>query len=216
MIALVGFRRFIRRALVALLIVSLVMGVSSGVMVIMRGLSLDRAPADAIVVMGAAQFDGDPSPVLRNRLDHALALYRKDIAPRIITVGSKQVGDRFTEADAGRRYLRSKGVPSKDLVVLPSGVDTYSSAVAVATWCLTHKIRYVMVVSDRAHLARASTMIKSFGIAVEVSGPATGPGSSMGIDRLLHEMAGLIRFWLIGGRNPSDIVSGLWDRPATA
>ena len=102
---MVGFRRFIRRALVALLIVSLVMGVSSGVMVIMRGLSLDRAPADAIVVMGAAQFDGDPSPVLRNRLDHALALYRKDIAPRIITVGSKQVGDRFTEAEIGRAHV---------------------------------------------------------------------------------------------------------------
>lgn len=211
----VSVARFIRRALAFALVISLVLGLASGIMVIMRGLSLDRAPADAIVVMGAAQFDGEPSPVLKNRLDHALSLYRKKIAPLIITVGSKQPGDRFTEADAGVRYLKTKGVSSKRLLALSSGEDTYSSAVAVATWCLTHKVRTVMVVSDRAHLARASSMIKSLGVGVEVSGPAAGPGSSMSPDRLLHEMLGITRFWLFGNRDISDTLSAPFKRPNT-
>lgn len=204
--------RLIRRAIALAVIVGIVLMSAATIMVTMQGLSLDRQPADAIVVMGAAQFDGEPSPVLKNRLDHALALFRKGIAPRIITVGGKQPGDRFTEAEAGVRYLRKQGVARSKLVALSSGTDTFSSATAVATWSLTKTSRSLMVVSDRAHLARAASMIRSFGVNVQVSGPAKGPGSSLSPTRVLYEAAGLVRFWLIGNRTVSEVVGGPFKR----
>src|SRR3954453_22671459 len=93
----------------------------------------DRDPSDAIVVLGASQRNGVPAPVLEARLRQARELYVEHVAPRIVTVGGGQPGDRTTEAQSGRKWLVEQGVPSKDVVAVPTGSDTYESLAAVST-----------------------------------------------------------------------------------
>lgn len=192
--------RIVKRVFVTVMVLAVfVIGVPV-VQIEWAGHRSDRAVTDAIVVFGAAQFDGEPSPVLKNRLDHALALYKIGIAPRVVTVGGSQPGDRFTEAAAGRNYLRSQGVPSSAVTAVKAGDDTLSSAAAVAEWGKAAGVREITVVSDRAHLARASAMMKSFGFDVRSSGPQTGPGSTMSSWYVARETAGLLHFWFVGER----------------
>lgn len=162
----------------------------------------DRTTADAIVVFGAAQFDGDPSPVLRNRLDHALRLYDLHLAPRIVTVGGKRVGDRFTEATAGRNYLHDKGVSWSRLSAVKTGDDTYTSARAVAAWAKREGVTSLLVVTDRAHMARAMAMLHAFSLDTRGSAPRSGPGSAMTWQYIGRESVGLLRFWLFKDANP--------------
>ena len=92
----------------------------------------DHDRADAIVVLGAAQYDGDPSPVFRGRLEHALLLWEQGRADLVLTVGGNRPGDRTTEAEAGRRFLINHGVPADAVIALPEGSTTYESLVAAA------------------------------------------------------------------------------------
>jgi hypothetical protein len=92
----------------------------------------DRQPADAVVVLGAAQYDGQPSSIFAARLKHAAALYDDKLAPRIVTTGGGRPGDAYTEAEAGRRYLIKLGVPPSAVVAVPVGTDTLGSLQAVA------------------------------------------------------------------------------------
>lgn len=156
----------------------------------------DDVRTDAILVFGAAQFDGTPSPVLQNRLDHAVALYRAGVAERLVTVGGSQPGDRFTEATAGRNYLHAQGVPWDRIKAIKSGDDTFNSAAAVAAWAKPAGIKSFTIVSDRAHVARASTIVHSFGFDVHASAPSSGPGSALTWQYVARETAGLLRFWL--------------------
>ena len=91
-----------------------------------------RAPVDAIVVLGAAQYDGDPSPVFQQRLDHAYALWSDGTAPLVVTTGSNQPGDRVTEGFAGFEYLRFKGVPEEALLIITDGASTWEQLAATA------------------------------------------------------------------------------------
>lgn len=172
------------------------------------GYRTDNAKTDAIVVLGAAQFDGTPSPVLQNRLDHALVLYRAGVAPILVTVGGSRPGDRFTEATAGRNYLHAKGVPWERIKAVRSGDDTFNSASAVARWARTQDISTFTVVSDRAHVARASTILQSYGFSVHSSAPQRGAGSAMTWQYVARETAGLLRFWFF---KDSDFGSSLKD-----
>src|SRR6478672_8634494 len=91
-----------------------------------------RPASDAIVVLGSAQYNGTPSSIFAARLEHARKLYEAGVAPVIVTVGGKETGDQFTEAEAGRDYLASAGVPRKALLAVPKGVDTLESMRVVA------------------------------------------------------------------------------------
>lgn len=176
----------------------------------------DRTATDAIVVFGAAQFDGTPSPVLRNRLDHGLVLYREGVADRIVTVGGSRPGDRFTEATAGRNYLHAQGVPWDRLKAVKAGSDTYSSAAAVAAWARARDIASFTVVSDRAHVARASAMLQSLGFDVHASAPQEGPGSAMTWQYVARETAGMLRFWIFGDSDFGTSLRGALDAGANA
>lgn len=122
-------------------------------------------PADAIVVLGAAQYDGRPSPVLQARLDAALGLYRNGIAPLIVTTGSNQAGDRFTQGFAGFTYLRDAGVPEADLRVVVDGTTTYEELAATANVLLGEDIGTdVVVVSDPYHGLRAVETAREVGL----------------------------------------------------
>ena len=113
-----------------------------------------RRPADAIVVLGAAQYNGRPSPVLRARLDHALALYREGYAPIIVVTGGVGRGDTISEAIVGQRYLVAQQVPEEAVVAQPVGRSTRTSMTAVGVWLGQRGLRRVLLVSDPFHMFR--------------------------------------------------------------
>ncbi|MDQ1627157.1 MAG: hypothetical protein QOI54_901 [Actinomycetota bacterium] len=135
----------------------------------------DRRVSDAIVVLGAAQFDGRPSSVFTARLAHASDLYRADVAPRILTVGGRRVGDRFTEAQAGKRWLTQHGVPAKRIVAVNLGVDTLSSVRAVSGTMRARRWSTAVVVTDPWHSLRTRTMARDVGIDAVTSPTRRGP-----------------------------------------
>ena len=194
-----GFR-MLRRLVGAIVLVTVVSIGATASWVVAQSFREDATRTDAIVIMGAAQFDGDPSPVLRNRLDRAFALYRMGVAPEIVTVGGSQPGDRFTEATSGRLYLQGRGVPRDRITAVRTGTDTYNSAAAVARIARAHGWHTLTMVSDRMHVARATAMMASFGFAVHPAPAPSGPGSARTPGYLVRETGGLLYFWLVEQR----------------
>jgi uncharacterized SAM-binding protein YcdF (DUF218 family) len=169
-------RRPPRRRLVALLlsVAVLVAGGVFGVMtlVYIQARTDETRPVDAIVVMGAAQYNGRPSPVFRSRLQHALTLYNDGIAPRIVVTGGKQPGDDFTEAEAAAGWLSERGVPTEAILMESAGRTTWESAQGVRQVLPSDGTR-VLVVSDGFHLLRSEVMLRELGYEV-YSSPAPG------------------------------------------
>ncbi|MBA2281553.1 MAG: YdcF family protein [Acidimicrobiia bacterium] len=130
-------------------------------------------PAQAIVVLGAAQYDGVPSPVLANRLDHVVELYEDGIAPLIVVTGGRQPGDRFTEAGAGATYLQQHGVPGSAIERETTGGTTWESLAAAARFLRDDGITDVVLVSDGYHNLRIGGIAHELGLEAEVS-PASG------------------------------------------
>jgi uncharacterized SAM-binding protein YcdF (DUF218 family) len=135
----------------------------------------DRGKADVVVVLGAAQYDGTPSAVLGSRLDHAARLWRDGVAPVIVTVGGRRVGDMYTEAQAGRNYLASYGVPKDAVVPIGEGRDTLESLRAVARRAGTAGWHTAVIVSDPWHSLRARTMSDDLGLTAWTSPTRSGP-----------------------------------------
>lgn len=113
-----------------------------------------RRPVDAIIVLGAAQYNGRPSPVLRARLDHAIGLYREGYAPLIVVTGGVGRGDTLSEAVVGRRYLVAREVPDESVIARPVGRNTRASMTAVGEWLHGRGLRRVLLVSDPFHMFR--------------------------------------------------------------
>lgn len=134
-------------------------------------------PADAIVVLGAAQFDGRPSPVLKSRLDHAFALWQQGLANTVVVTGGNKPGDRFTEGGVSSSYLRDLGVPASAIVVEEEGSTTYESLENVAPVLEARGIARVIYVSDAYHVARIEAIGDSVGID-GVSSPVPDSASS--------------------------------------
>ncbi|MCW2721506.1 YdcF family protein [Pseudonocardia sp.] len=135
----------------------------------------DRRPVDAVVVLGAAQYDGEPSSIFAARLRHAEQLYADKMAPRIVTTGGGRVGDAYTEAEAGRRYLISRGVPAAAVVAVPVGSDTLLSLQAVAARAKQDGWSTALLVSDPWHLLRARQMARDSGLEAWTSPTRSGP-----------------------------------------
>ena len=137
------------------------------------GRSADRQPVDAIVVLGAAQYDGRPSPQLQARLDHALELWNLNLASYIVVTGGKQEGDRFTEAATARKFFESSGVASDLIFEENSGTTTYASLFAVSKVATDLKIARVLIVSDPFHLLRAKLIASEVGLDASSSSTRT-------------------------------------------
>ena len=136
----------------------------------------DSAPrSDAIVVLGSAQYNGVPSSIFEARLEHAIALYEDGVAPVIVTVGGKADGDQFTEAEAGRDYLASAGIPADALLIVPEGGDTLESIRAVAATFTDRDWSKAVLVSDPWHAMRAERMADDAGMDAESSPTRQGP-----------------------------------------
>jgi uncharacterized SAM-binding protein YcdF (DUF218 family) len=151
----------------ALVTVGLLLVVASGVIVWRAAHRDDASEIDhvhAIVVLGAAQYDGEPSPVFRGRLDHAALLWEQGRADLVITLGSNQPGDRTTEAEAGRDYLVGQGVPADVVAAIPVGHTTWESLEAAADYLRERDLHSAFLVSDPWHNARIKAMAEDLGL----------------------------------------------------
>ena len=126
-------------------------------------------PAQAIVVLGAAQYDGRPSPVLEARLAHAVELYEQGVAPLIVVTGGKQDGDRYTEAGAGYAYLREHGVPEEAILREEQGDNTWAQLAAATRLLRLRNIDDAVLVSDDYHAYRLDRIAHELGLQAQVS-----------------------------------------------
>ncbi|MEB8326458.1 YdcF family protein [Dietzia kunjamensis] len=135
----------------------------------------DRSPADAIVVLGAAQYNGIPTPVFQARLEHAALLFEEGVAPQVITVGGSQPGDLYTEAGSGRAYLTRLGVPPEVILAVETGTNTEGSLDAVAQTLRDQGGQSVVLVSDPTHSYRSRMMARDAGLDAWTSPTRHGP-----------------------------------------
>lgn len=147
--------------------------------------------ADVIVVMGAAQYDGRPSPLLEARLQHAWELWsREKRAPVIALTGGKREGDRYTEAEAGQMWLLNKGVPSSTILMESVGQSTWQSLKAIAPILKTAGVESVIMVSSDWHVARAASTLEDLGFSVDSSAADHG-SSSWNLREWIRETIGV-------------------------
>jgi len=161
----------------------------------------ERRPADAIVVLGAAQYDGRPSPLFAARLDHAVELYRAGIAPRLILTGGKASGDRTTEAASARDYAIQHGVPANAILMDELSRTTLESIRAVGGMLRDNELNQAVFVSDRPHMLRVLRMAADDGITAWGSPTSTSPierDPARQIDATLHELGALAQYFLVG------------------
>src|ERR1700734_2492139 len=154
--------------------------------------------ADAIIVLGAAEYRGRPSPVLEARLNHALILYLKGMAPRVITTGGAGGDPVFTEGSVGRAYLTKHGVPPEAIVVEREGESTAQSVAAVVEIMRRMNLRSAIVVSDGYHIFRVKKMLESSGLKVYGSPrPSVAPGEWRARWQDMRQAVGYL-LWKIG------------------
>ncbi len=167
-----------------------------------QGATDERRPADAILVLGAAQYDGKPSPVFEARLEHAVALWKEGVAPWFIVTGGKLPGDRTTEAAVARRYAVAHGVPESAIFGEDEAHNTLDSLAAVAVQMRDRDLRTVVLVSDPTHMLRTLRIAKDLGLEAWGSPTTTSPivGDPVRAARAtLHELGALAVYFLTGG-----------------
>jgi uncharacterized SAM-binding protein YcdF (DUF218 family) len=136
----------------------------TAVRIVREGSQQELHPADAIVVFGAAEYSGHPSPVLRARLDHAFELFRQGLAPVVITTGGAAADPSFSEGGVGSDYLRRRGIPERNLIAETQGTDTAQSAVRVAVIMRANGLHSCVAVSDAYHVFRIKRLLEHEGL----------------------------------------------------
>lgn len=161
------------------------------------GAQASGGSADVIVVMGAAQYDGVPSPLLEGRLQTALDLWEEGRAPLVAVTGGKQEGDRFTEAAASRRWLVDRGVPAESILSEDSGRSTFGSLELLGPVLRAEGVSRLLIVSDSWHLPRSVLSARELGFAAR--GAAVAPGRLLwSRDHSMREAVGVAAGRLIG------------------
>jgi uncharacterized SAM-binding protein YcdF (DUF218 family) len=190
---LLWLEAFLALALVAFLALTAVRVVEEG--------SLEELHrADAIVVFGAAEYSGHPSPVLRARLDHAFDLFQKGIAPVVITTGGAAADPSFSEGGVGRDYLEHRGIPERDLIAETQGSDTAQSAVRVSVIMRANGLHSCVAVSDAYHVFRIKRLLEHEGVGPVYVAPRPDSrprGSGQRLYAVLRE-AGSYLLWKLG------------------
>ena len=193
--------RVLGRYLAGTVLVAVLVVAGVAVHIVQVGHQDERDHADAVVVLGAAQYDGRPSEVYAARLEHAADLYRAGVAQRIMTIGGGQPGDRLTEGEAGRRFLLDAGIPASALISAGTGNDTLLSLRAADQVLRDRDWNSVVLVTDPWHAARSQLIASDLGLSAQVSsvtqGPATGPGVEERYVR--RETLGTLFYLLTGG-----------------
>jgi uncharacterized SAM-binding protein YcdF (DUF218 family) len=164
-----------------------------------RQSTIDEArSADLIVVLGAAEYRGFPSPVYKARLDHALELFRAGLAPRILTTGGAGGDPVFTEGEVGRAYLVSRDVPSEVIIVDPEAETTFQSVATTAEIMKRMGLSSCIVVSDGYHIYRVKKMLESRGVKVYGSPRPSAPRNDLRYWWLYLRQAVAYLFWRAG------------------
>lgn len=178
------------------------------IQVVRAGRADDRDPVDVIVVLGAAQYDGRPSPQLEARLDHVLTLWKNGVAPMVMVTGGKQPDDRFTEAEASRRFLVDRGVPESAIMMENAGRTTYGSLKSATEILRTAGFDDVVLVSDPFHMKRSELIAEGFGVDAGVSATPTSVVTGWSSARRhAQEAAGIALGRLVGFEALSDLSS---------
>ena len=167
--------RLLRRLVAAAAVIVVLVVLVTAFRVWWTGRQDNLRPAQAIVVLGASQFNGRPSQIFEHRLAHAHRLWTDQVSAQIVTVGGSRPGDRYTEAAAGRTWLIAQGVPASDVLAVQTGNDTYASLKAVHTALTQHGWTKVTIVTDPWHMLRAQSMAHDLGIDSVGSPVTTGP-----------------------------------------
>lgn len=158
-------------------------------------------PVQAIVVMGAAQYDGRPSPQLAARLDHVVGLWNQGVAPFVVVTGGKRAGDRFTEAEASARYLTARGVPAAAILEENHAHNSYDSLVGVRDLLAARNMSRVLLVSDPYHSLRIRLVSQELGMTAYVSPTRTSPvRGGRAFAKEMKEAAGISLGRIIGFR----------------
>lgn len=192
-----GVRRIVRAGLWVGVAVAglLVIYVAVTFLQVWNASSQDHADAaDAIVVLGAAQYDGRPSPVFEARLNHAMELYNEDMADTIVLTGGKQEGDRFTEGYSGYKYLADQGIPDDALILEDQGTNTWEQLAAASRILGDRGATDVLLVSDPYHSYRLAATASELGLDPQVSPASTGSS----LNQLVRETAAVSLGRIIG------------------
>jgi uncharacterized SAM-binding protein YcdF (DUF218 family) len=164
-----------RRVLTVMVVAMFVLWASSAAAVLVWSSRDEARPAQVIVVLGAAQYAGKPSPVLRARLDHALELWDRHLASLLILTGGTGAGDTTSEAAVGRTYARKHGVPDSAILVENEGRTTSESMRAVAGMLEVRGLQTALLVSDPFHMLRLRILARRFGFTPYTSPTQTSP-----------------------------------------
>ena len=197
----------VRSVVVAGLLVAAAGGLAS-LRIWQQGQVDEERPADAIVVLGAAQYDGRPSPVFRARLDHAISLYRAGVAPKLVVTGGKRPGDRTTEAAVARRYAIDHGVPAEAIFGEDEARNTLDSLRAVGRAMHDRGLSSAVFVSDPTHMLRVVRIASDLGLEAYSSPTRTSP---IQVDPVrvaratIHELGALAVYLVTGGGAAADI-----------
>lgn len=165
----------IRRILTVVMVAAFALWLVSAAAVLIWSSRDEARPAQAIVVLGAAQYAGKPSPVLRARLDHALNLWNRHLASLLILTGGTGSGDTTSEAAVGRTYARKHGVPDSAILVESQGRTTSESMKAVAGMLEVRGLQSALLVSDPFHMLRLRILARRFGFTPYTSPTQTSP-----------------------------------------
>jgi uncharacterized SAM-binding protein YcdF (DUF218 family) len=165
----------------------------SATAVVVSGARDGARPADAIVVMGAAQYAGRPSPVLKARLDHAMLLWKRGLASWLIVTGGMGSGDTTSEAAVGRRYALRQGVPDSAILLEDQGRTTTASLAAVSDIMSRRKLRQAILVSDPFHMLRLRILAREYGLDCVTSPTRTSPISASRTEALGYVMSESIK-----------------------
>lgn len=167
--------RFVRRLVIGVLLVGALVVGGTGFRVWQVAREDERERADVVVVLGAAQYNGNPSKVLEARLNHAKTLFEGGVAEHIVTGGGRRAGDTYTEADAGARWLAAHGVPRDRVIEVDKGADTLGTLRAVADEVKARGWHSAVIVSDPWHSLRARTIAADVGLEAWTSPTHSGP-----------------------------------------
>src|SRR5688572_15841980 len=162
-------------------------------------------PADAIVVLGAAQYAGRPSPVLKARLDHAIGLWKRGLAKRMVLTGGRGTGDTISEAAVGRRYVMKAGVADSAILLENEGRTTEASVEAVSGIMDEEQLERAILVSDPFHMLRLQVLAKRYGVESVTSPTRTSPISANRLEALAYIMSESVKV-------PATIVLGILGR----
>lgn len=171
------------RMLASIITTFVVLWLASVALIIYAGTHPVLKHADAILVLGAAQYNGKPSPVYKARIDHALSLWKRGLAPRLIFTGGIGIGDTLSEGEVGRRYAMRFGVPDSLMLVERRGVTSAESVGAAAALMRANGLHSALVVSDSYHMMRLELLVRRAGIK-----PLRAPAPHGPIDRYRREL----------------------------